>query len=441
MKQFAFFGIILIGIISLCWSVYRDVQIEKLLPSDLRNRVVGARLQKDGKLPYFYKWKPGDGIRYYDPNNFDSLRVATITASPFFHQLLYPVVEWKQRTISRFWVALQYVLLFIMTGMALALSQNVFQKMAVLAAAISFLYTEAWINLIAPGQNYLFIPFFAMLCYVCLRKTNNSIAAFFAGLFAISLVLIRPNTVIMFLPLLFMAGRFSLRYKVVFFVPVLLMLGLIAGSSFQRALWKDYANGLSEQLKLHQQLGVAKQINARDPKFAEWEGWNMAEVDKEFEKTSYVNYSENGNFFVLVRDGLHMKLSPRFLTISSFSLMGLLLLMFFFYRRKTGYLLFNLVIFGFCLYMLSDLFSPIFRHQYYTVQWFFPILLAASCYSKTYKWLYFVIGLGLILNIINSPYIKMEHSIGEYIIFAALLLLAFVHNGKQEQGHFSIQHS
>ncbi|HRP33680.1 MAG TPA: hypothetical protein PKV73_17410 [Agriterribacter sp.] len=441
MKQFAFFGIILIGIISLCWSVYRDVQIEKLLPSDLRNRVVGARLQKDGKLPYFYKWKPGDGIRYYDPNNFDSLRVATITASPFFHQLLYPVVEWKQRTISRFWVALQYVLLFIMTGMALALSQNVFQKMAVLAAAISFLYTEAWINLIAPGQNYLFIPFFAMLCYVCLRKTNNSIAAFFAGLFAISLVLIRPNTVIMFLPLLFMAGRFSLRYKVVFFVPVLLMLGLIAGSSFQRALWKDYANGLSEQLKLHQQLGVAKQINARDPKFAEWEGWNMAEVDKEFEKTSYVNYSENGNFFVLVRDGLHMKLSPRFLTISSFSLMGLLLLMFFFYRRKTGYLLFNLVIFGFCLYMLSDLFSPIFRHQYYTVQWFFPILLAASAYSKTYKWLYFVIGLGLILNIINSPYIKMEHSIGEYIIFAALLLLAFVHNGKQEQGHFSIQHS
>lgn len=441
MKQFSFFGIILIGIISLCWSVYRDVQIEKLLPSDLRNRVVGARLQKDGKLPYFYKWKPGDGMRYYDPNNFDSLRVATITASPFFHQLLYPVVEWKQRTISRFWVALQYVLLFIMTGMALALSQNVFQKMAVLAAAISFLYTEAWINLIAPGQNYLFIPFFAMLCYVCLRKTNNSIAAFFAGLFAISLVLIRPNTVIMFLPLLFMAGRFSLRYKVVFFVPVLLMLGLIAGSSFQRALWKDYANGLSEQLKLHQQLGVAKQINARDPKFAEWEGWNMAEVDKEFEKTSYVNYSENGNFFVLVRDGLHMKLSPRFLTISSFSLMGLLLLMFFFYRRKTGYLLFNLVIFGFCLYMLSDLFSPIFRHQYYTVQWFFPILLAASGYSKTYKWLYFVIGLGLILNIINSPYIKMEHSIGEYIIFAALLLLAFVHNGKQEQGHFSIQHS
>ncbi|MCC7526665.1 MAG: hypothetical protein IT250_17710 [Chitinophagaceae bacterium] len=441
MKQFSFFGIILIGIISLCWSVYRDVQIEKLLPSDLRNRVVGARLQKDGKLPYFYKWKPGDGIRYYDPNNFDSLRVATITASPFFHQLLYPVVEWKQRTISRFWVALQYVLLFIMTGMALALSQNIFQKMAVLAAAISFLYTEAWINLIAPGQNYLFIPFFAMLCYVCLRKTNNSIAAFFAGLFAISLVLIRPNTVIMFLPLLFMAGRFSLRYKVVFFVPVLLMLGLIAGSSFQRALWKDYANGLSEQLKLHQQLGVAKQINARDPKFAEWEGWNMAEVDKEFEKTSYVNYSENGNFFVLVRDGLHMKLSPRFLTISSFSLMGLLLLMFFFYRRKTGYLLFNLVIFGFCLYMLSDLFSPIFRHQYYTVQWFFPILLAASGYSKTYKWLYFVIGLGLILNIINSPYIKMEHSIGEYIIFAALLLLAFVHNGKQEQGHFSIQHS
>ena len=47
-------------------SIYRDIQLEKQYPSDLRNRVVGARLQKDGKDPYFYKWKKEDGFRYID---------------------------------------------------------------------------------------------------------------------------------------------------------------------------------------------------------------------------------------------------------------------------------------------------------------------------------------------------------------------------------------
>lgn len=435
MKKIAWIVGVLVIIVCLCWSVYRDYQIEKIYPSDLRNRIVGARLQKDGKLPYFYKWKPGDGIRYYDPHNFDTLRVSNITASPFFHQMLYPIADLQQRTISRFWVFLQYILLFTMTALALMIAQTALQKAVVLATATSFLFTEAWINLIAPGQNYLFIPFFAMLCYMFLRKPDNLMAAFLAGLCAVSLVLIRLNSVLLFLPLLCIAARYSTRYKVMFFIPVISMLGFIAIDGHQRALWKDYKASLADQLKLHQNVGAIAQHNAPDPEFPDWEGWNMAQLKEENARTSYVNYSENGNFFVLVRDVLDIKLSPSLLMLASISLIAIVLFLYSFFPGKPEHTLFNAIILGYCMYMISDLFSPIYRHQYYTVQWFFPLLLATSGYIKTFKWIYFALAFGIFLNIINAPFIKMEHTLGEYIIFAALLLLAFVYHHKPQLNH------
>ena len=433
MKRIVLFALLLVGIVSsLCWSVYRDIQIEKLYPSDLPNRVVGSRLQKDGKMPYFYKWKSADGLRYYNPQNFDTLKVSTSTASPFFHQLLYPIADMEQRTISRFWLFLQYVLLFIMTGIALTLTVTAGQKVAVLAIATSFLFTEAWIKVVETGQLYLFIPFLAICCYFFLQKKKYTATAFMAGLLAVSLVLIRPNTALMFLPFLFIAGRYTMHYKITFFIPVVLLLGYIVGNSHQRALWIEYAESLSEQLKLHQNLGPTVQQNEKDPGFAFWDGWNRAEIEAEVAKSSYVNYSENGNVFVLVRDVFGINLSPAFLSIASFLLISAMMLLFYFFCRKYGFHIYNLAILGFCLYMTSDLFSPIYRHQHYTVQWFFPLLLAASGYVKTYKWIYMAIVAGIILNIINTPFIKMEHTIGEYIIFAALLLLAFVYNRPQQ---------
>ena len=101
---------------SVCWCIYRDIQIEKEYTGDLRNRIVGARLQKDGHPPYFYKWKNTENLRYYDPQNFDALKVSNITATPFFHQLLYPLADLEQRTISKIWLSVEYLMLFIMTA-------------------------------------------------------------------------------------------------------------------------------------------------------------------------------------------------------------------------------------------------------------------------------------------------------------------------------------
>ncbi len=408
--------------------MYNAIQLENIFPDDLRNRIVGARLQKDGRSPYFYKWKTGDGLRYYNPQNFNSLKVSTSTASPFFHQLLYPVADMDQRTITHLWVYLQYLLLFMMTGIALVLTATITQKMIVLATTVALLYTNAWIIFIASGQLYLFIPGLAMLAYFFLRRRNGFMTASLAGLFAISLVLIRPNTVFLFLPFLFLARCYSLRYKIAFFLPVIVLLAWTVGSDRQRALWIEYGESISEHIKVHQQEGFALQQNEKDPEFSSWEGWNRLEIEKARARVSGIPDSENGNVFVLVRKALGLQLSKSFLTTASFSLICIFTLLFYFTHRQRGFIIYNLAILGFCLYMISDLFSPIYRFEYYTVQWFFPLLLAASGYVRTYKWIYIAVAAGLIFNMINSPVIKMEHTIGEYIIFAALLLLAFVYN-------------
>lgn len=423
---------ILSGLITLCWSVYTAIQYEKIFPDDLRNRIVGARLQKDGKMPYFYKWRTGDGIRYYNPQNFNSLKVSTSTASPFFHQLLYPIANMDQRTITRLWVYLQYLLLLIITALALMLSVTATQKIMVLAAAMAFLHTKAWIIFIASGQLYLFIPCIAMLFYFFIHKGHGLIAAFLTGLFVISLVLIRPNTVFMFLPFLFLIRSYSLRYKAVFFVPVIILLAWIAGNSRQRALWIEYKQCLSEHIKFHQNTGPAFQQNEKDPEFDSWEGWNRREIQEARAGMQDAFRSEHGNVFSVVRKGLGIKLSPAFLIIASLSLIFVLVLLFYFMHRRFGFHVYNLAILGFCLYMISDLFSPIIRLQYYTVQWIFPLLLAAAGFEKKYKWIYVFLVLGLILNMINIPSVIIERTLGEYIIFAALLLLAFVYNRPQQ---------
>jgi hypothetical protein len=84
-------------------------------------------------------------------------------------------------------------------------------------------------------------------------------------------------------------------------------------------------------------------------------------------------------------------------------------------------------IFGFCLFMIADLFSPIYRHQYYTVQWILPLMLAASLFSLRQKGWYGLMLVAILLNCIHLPFIKMGNTIGEYLFLFVLLALVLTY--------------
>ncbi|MFT3747362.1 MAG: hypothetical protein QM768_03560 [Agriterribacter sp.] len=417
---------ILVAAFCIWKSFNRDLNLLKISTADLRNRVVGARLQKDGRDPYFYEWKKEDGLRYYDPNNFDSLYVSNITASPFFHELLYPIADFSQRTIKVFWLQLQYVFLFIMTLLSIYLARNLLNRLMIIALSVAFLFTETWKSMTVTGQLYMFMPFLFFLFFYFFRKFKQLPYAFVCGVICITLILIRPNFIFAFLPFLIIAGMFSVRTKLIFLLPVAGFLLYNVGNSSERHLWQSYFKSVKEHVKFHSGQKMVFKEEAKSPEYNEWEGLNMKAMDDAVEQYSYVGYSENGNFFVLIDNIFYIRLSPAFLFGSSFFLIITAFVIFAWYTKNWGTVpIINISIFGYCLYMISDLFSPVYRHQYYTVQWLMPLLVSGMIFSSK-KWLsYTLIFAGLVLNIINVPAIRMEHTMGEYIWLAAFLLLSF----------------
>lgn len=410
------------------WCVYRDVQIEKQFTNDLRNRIVGSRLQKDGKLPYFYKWRPGDGTRYYDENNsqsFATLKTTSITATPFFHDLLYPIADLPGRTISYIWSVIEYLTMVASVVIAFFFAKSNIQQWSVLIAAALFLFTEAWVMHIANGQMYILVPFLCFLfCYFVCHK-NNSMFAFLAGLCTVVLVLIRPNAIVFFLPFLAVIKNYNLRFFAFFVAPIVLVIGLIMINKQERSYWINFSEQLNEQVKLHQDMHPTKQKNYPDPKFESYEGWSEKKIAEDYKKFPYDPHSENGNVFVALRDILHIKVPVWLLSVLSFSSIIIVFIFFQSYRKKNGgYGLPNLAVIGFCLYMITDLFSPFFRGQYYAVQWLFPLLIVAAYMEKEDWWVCVLAVVALLLSIINTDLIKMEHSIGEYLFLVTFILFA-----------------
>jgi hypothetical protein len=417
-------------LVALGLAIYRDVTIyEGTGTPDLRNRVVGARLQQDGISPYYFKWHPGDSLRYYDGGNIVTIGQTNITASPFFHNLMYPLASYMQRTTSRIWLVIEYLFVLVTVIIAWLLAKNNAQKIAIMIACGIYVFTETWITHIAAGQMYIMLSMLAMIIYYCLTKRENKTAAFIGGLSAIVMLLTKPNLVLFLIPFLFLINRYSRKYLLVFFTPVILVTALHFSFESNRTYWRDYFKVIPEIVKENQTewtpAQIEKIISDRKLRLLNYEGWNYNELVAHDKATHPVLRSENGNVYIIYKLLFNRKMSMGMMNFLSVSAIIVLLALFLLMRKKFDILaLPNAALLGYCIYMAVDLNSPICRHQYYGSQWFFPILLAGALYTRANKWFYVPLLAGLVLNVMNTDYILMEHSLGEYIILVTLICLS-----------------
>ena len=416
---------LLLLILILIHSFYRDVKLEKQYSGDLRNRVVGARLQKDGRIPYFYKWKKADGYRYIDPENNNNFKVSNITASPVFHNLLLPICDLSQRSISFLWFCFQYLMLVIITVLFVKLSKNNIQKCIVINFSVLFTCTEAWKSLIAAGQLYLFIGLLiAFVIYGLLKSTKNKYL-YFAAFSTALLVLIRPTALIIFIPF-FIQYKYSYKYLLRSFA-FMIAYGLFSIINQQELrLWVSYVNALNENVKAHQHLNPSLQINEPFPIIKNLEGLNISETDKFNLQNPIPIYSENGNIFVILH-ALSQK-RPSILLINTLLIICIVVLIsgFIYYKYENGFYIINTIMIAFIFFMLAEIFSLIHRHQYTTVQWLPILLTGVAAIKKWYEPAMILLTIGLILNIVtNISLLPFIHTIGEFCWMIALLLLVF----------------
>ena len=416
---------------ALWFALTRDVRYSREYMGDLRNRVVGARLIDDGYSPYYYKYTPGDPVRYYDPQAFDAYYVSICTSTPFLHRLLIPLARLSFATIMRVWAVVLWVLYLAMVAYALVIAREAPSRLIVVMTALLFLFSNSWELHTKYGQTYLLIPALAMLFTAIIRKPCFRGQGPLGGLVAVLLVLVRPNAVLFLLPFVWWAVHERRRiWKIAFLAPAVVALAWVLLVPRERRLWSDYQVMLSQQVKIHQDLGPRRRPTWIDPGIGDWEGVNMDTVRARIGRDPVHIYSENGNAFVL-----YQKIVGRRMPLGLLGGLGLLavavvLVMLVRVRRQrrerageAG----SLAIIGYCLYMISDLFSPIYRHAYYGVQWIMPLLLAAALYDGRQRRVYLGLLVCVLLNIVHLPFIPMANTIGEYGFLIGLLAIGFAH--------------
>lgn len=419
----------LAGILLLLPAVFRDIQLEKSYPSDLRNRQVGSRLIKDGKLPYFFHYGGGQDMRYLDIKNCGPLKVSNITATPYLHQLFMPICDLPFRTFSLAWLACCYLLLAIVYLLMQSINYSSTSKIITWASIVLFPYTEAWKTHIYQGQYYLLIPFLLVVFYWAFVKKQNWLSLLSLAVVAISLVLIRPTAILFLLPFICLIKSYKKQFFSVASFGILALL-LIISSSFQRSLWNEYRESINEQVRIHQHDNPTFISYIPCPDVQEVEGFKLLKQDQYNKINTNV---ECGNVHILWQMVFKQKLPLKLLYVGELFVITILLFLYFFIHKKSrSFSLLNAAYLGFALLMLADLCAPINRTQYNTVQWIFPLLLVAQLkIHATLRWYIMLLWIGFLLNIVNLSFIKMEHTVGEYLMLVACIGIGLQKNMEQ----------
>ena len=412
----------IIGLLLLMPAIIRDLKLEASYPSDLRNRQIGSRLIKDGRLPYFYHYNSNDSTRYLDIKNCNALSVSNITATPYLHELLLPICDLPFRKFSAVWLVICYVLLGAMYLLMQSISPHIVAKIIVWVTAIAFPYTEAWKTHIYQGQYYLLIPFFLVLFYWAFVQKTKWFNLLLVGFACISVILIRPTSILLLVPFIFLLKHYKQQVIAIASFGIV-ALAFIVGNTFQKNLWNQYSKGIAEHVKVHQHLNPAMQANMPCPVVEDVEGFNL--------KVTGANnappiFSECGNFHTVWKMVFKQQISLNLLYGIEAAIIAISFLFYFLnHKKQKSFALLNACLLGFSFMMIADLFAPINLGQYNTVQWLFALLLLSQItFKKELRWYFIVIWLGFALNILNLGFMKMEHTIGEYLMLIGCIFLS-----------------
>ena len=137
-KKINIFNIfLLLAILITAVGLFVDVQNTlTYIGTDLRNRVVGARLVIEGIDPYFFKWVPGLSDRLYDPLDDPSQILSKVSVPPTvlaLHSIIARLPYMQQKIL---WLMFQWA---AFTGItSIFLKSNTSQIKRSLILTVSF---------------------------------------------------------------------------------------------------------------------------------------------------------------------------------------------------------------------------------------------------------------------------------------------------------------
>lgn len=402
-------------------AIRRDISLVPQYPRDLRNRITGARLIEDGKDPYFFKWKPTDPIKYYEPNDYRGLEVSSSTSSPFFHRLISPLNHLPFLTIAWVWLALEYLFFLLMVIIGLYFYNSYSVKSCILLFSGGFLLTDAWITHVLVGQLYIFIASATFIIATVFIRTKESKHHLWLGLLAALTILIRPPVLLIYLPLLFRIKK-CYRFCISTTICLAAYLIFLAVNPGERALWMSYTKSIQIHTQFHEGLIKEKKV-PKTNNIHFLEGYDFRKVDSLVKISSIKSHTEVGNLMYLQKMITGKSIEPKTASKISMMVLAIIFILFWYIKRQPAQ--HEVFIMGYILYLTWEMLSPIVRNQYYTVEFFPLVLLVVSNVKRIWAVAPILIVIGVILNITNTPLIPVRHTIGELFMLLGAFWFLF----------------
>lgn len=408
-------------------------------------------MMKDGLSPYFYIWKNGSPMRYYD-RTYTNANVSPATASPFLHFIMQGIADLPQLQWGMLWLWIEYfslagTLLFVLY--ALPPLQRKKMLPYLLSLVVLFTYTIGWRVHLLVGQNYIFVPFLMAGCFYFMRRPVANISSILGfAIFCVSLLLIRPVIACVFVPFLFFTKKYF-KWGLVS-AAVLLLYALFALSNpVQKQNWSEYFASISIHLINHQSVDLSANTlydsdDVQPTEIESFEGISLSSFDwKKIWKDISIK-GECRNFHIVYKAVTGKSVSIKIQKTIAYTCFFLLLVpLLFCIVKKIDMPLEALFCLGYAVYNIYVFCMPVTQQQYNWVEILFPLLLLPVWMKKVYIIPAVFIILGIYLNIATPDFIKFRHNIGEFFIVGIMLYLVyrplFISSQKEQKLAFNNQ--
>ena len=413
------FGLIVAVVISII-GLLIDLRNTLTYPgTDLRNRVVGARLMLEGIDPYFFKWQPGLSERFYDPLDIPTELLSKLSVPPTvlaLHSVIAQLSYLQQKLI---WLIVQWAAL-IGTVFIFIKSSNSRPKTN-LTIAISFLFVNSlfWRFHVNSGQIYIVYVFLLAMSWFLLNqlsKYNNLLSGFLVGV----TTSFRPTFILFFLP-------FVISQKYSFLIGG--FLGLLFSISLSCTvagifIWKKYLLsmlGMTGIIDLNTYLPVRERIKpAADIVYPKTiEGFDPAI------RNPLEYYLDNTSLYDVL-NALDIPNKRNILAFGFIITMIFLCVWIYKYFSKTQNIN-HLFLLGNLICLIGDFFIPVGRYSYYDIQMLLPLLIIINQmdikYLTDYKSTVVIIS-GLLLSVVGFLVIPRALFFSVFIIMSYIIYIS-----------------
>lgn len=341
--------------------------------SDLRNRIVGARLLSIGEDPYHFKWSQDKPIFLLDPGDNPSNLVSKVTVTPTV-LLMYSIMAKSPYKIQRLlWLLLQWCFLVISIAIfSRNTNSNVKSKIIWILGLLFISGSYFWRLHVETGQTYILYVFLISLAYRLIYKESrcSSILSGFLIGFGISL---RPPIISMVIPMIIFK-----KWKLVIGSITGTLAGLLSPLLLTDfSIWEKYISAMNIWVKVNS--GLIKASNVYYP-IHRVEGMDFLPVI-----VSMPLYNSSLQYIFATRF-IGIKLSPTILAVSL--VLTLFFISFFLFRIRTKKVSESLIfLVGIVLVFISEFFIPVIRYPYNNIIWLVPLSLIIINCDSVVSWL------------------------------------------------------